>query len=396
LIAIEWTQFRGPNGDGVSHATNIPIQWSATENVVWKQSISGSGWSSPVLSQGRLYLTTAIGAETGAASLRAVCLDAADGRIVWNVEVFRPEASGAQRAHTKNSLASPTPIIDGDRLYVHFGHMGTAALDLDGNILWRQATLNYRPRHGNGGSPVLVNDLLVFSVDAEADPFVVALDSGTGEVRWKTPRNTLATKTFSFSTPIVIEVDGEQQIISAGSGFVGAYDPRNGREIWRVNYGEGYSVVPRPVFADGLLYVNSGFEQATLLAIDPTGASGDVTDTHVVWQHDRGVPLTPSILAIGGELYFVSDNGVASCLDARTGAVHWTKRLGGDFSASPVFAEGRVYFQNEAGVTYVVKANTTYELLATNGLEERTLASPAVADGALFLRSESHLWRIGE
>jgi outer membrane protein assembly factor BamB len=398
LIAIEWPQFRGPNGDGVSRATNVPILWSATEHVVWKQPIPGGGWSSPVLAQGRVYVTTATGADAGngAVSLLAVCLDAADGRIVWNVEVLRPDPSAAQQAHTKNSLASPTPIIDGNRLYVHFGHMGAAALDLDGNILWRQATLDYRPRHGNGGSPVLVIDLLVFNCDAEADPFVVALDSATGEVRWKSPRNTSATKTFSFSTPTVIEVDGAQQIISAGSGVVAAFAPQDGREIWRVTYGEGYSVVPRPLFAAGLLYVNSGFEQAALLAIDPTAARGDVTDSHVVWRHEEGVPLTSSLVAVDSELYFVSDNGVASCLDARTGRVHWKKRLGGDFSASPVSAEGRLYFQNEAGVTNVVKADTTFELLATNDLEERTLASPAVADDALFLRSESHLWRIGK
>ncbi len=396
LFATEWPQFRGPNGDGVSDATNIPLDWSATDHVVWKQAIPGSGWSSPVLSQDRIYLTTAFWLGSDTASLRAVCLDAADGRIVWDVEVFRPEPSAARQAHSKNSLASPTPIIDVDRLYVHFGHMGTAAIDLDGNILWRQTTLNYRPRHGNGGSPVLVDDLLVFNCDAEADPFVVALDSATGDVRWRTPRNTSAIKTFSFSTPIVIEVDGAQQVISPGSGFVGAYDPRDGREIWRVGYGEGYSVVPRPVFAGGLLYVISGFDRPILLAIDPKGARGEATETHVVWRHERGVPLTPSALVVGSELYFVSDSGVASCLDARTGRVHWSKRLGGDFSASPVFAEGRVYFPNEAGVTYVVKADRTFELLATNDLEERTLASPAVGENALLIRSESHLWRIGK
>jgi outer membrane protein assembly factor BamB len=412
LVAVEWPQFRGPNGDGVCDATNVPIQWGASEHVVWKQPIPGGGWSSPVLWHGRVYVTTAIGADagTGAVSLRAVCLDTTDGRIVWNVEVLRPDPSAAQQAHTKNGLASPTPIIEADRLYVHFGHMGTAALGLDGNILWRQATIDYRPRHGNGGSPVLVNDLLVFNCDAETDPFVVALDSATGEVRWKTPRNTSATKTFSFSTPTVIEVDGAQQIISAGSGLVAAYSPQDGREIWRVTYGEGYSVVPRPVFAGGLVYVHSGFEQASLLAIDPRGLAHfaesseqnvpvpltATAERRVVWRHEEGVPLTSSIIAVDDKLYFVSDNGVASCLDARTGRVHWKKRLGGDFSASPVFAEGRVYFQNEAGVTYVVKAETTFELLATNDLEERTLASPAVADDALFLRSESHLWRIGK
>jgi outer membrane protein assembly factor BamB len=297
--------------------------------------------------------------------------------------------------HSKNSLASSTPIATDDRLFVHFGHMGTAALNLNGKVVWRQEELRYPPVHGNGGSPALVDDLVVFSCDGAADPFVAALDQSTGNVRWKVPRNTSASKTFSFSTPLVLDVDGVRQVVSAGSGFVGAYDPQDGREIWRVNYGEGYSVVPRPVFADGLLFVATGFNRARLLAIDPRSARGDATD-HVVWSHDRGVSLTPSLLVTGGELFFVADNGVASCLDARSGKVHWTERLSGDFSASPVSAENQVYFQNEAGTTYVVKAGTEFELLSTNELNERALASPAVSDGALFLRTESHLWRISE
>ena len=395
-IASEWTQFRGPTGDGVSQARGVPIHWSATERVVWKQAIPGGGWSSPVLWRGRLYLTTAVGADTDSVSLRAMCLDAGDGRTVWDVEVFHPELSTAKEVHTKNSLASPTPIIDADRLYVHFGHMGTAALDLEGNVLWRQTSVNYRPRHGNGGSPALAGDALVFSCDGIEDPFIVALDRTTGEVLWKTQRNTSAQKTFSFSTPTVIDVDGAPQIVSTGSGLLGAYDPQDGREIWRILFKEGYSVVPRPVFAHGLVYFSSGFDRPNLMAIDPKGALGEATATHVVWSHDRGAPLTPSVLVLGDELYFVSDNGVATCLDARTGKMHWTERLGGDFSASPVSAEGQLYFQNEAGVTFVVKADTTYELLASNDLEERTLASPAVTDGAIYLRTESHLWRIGK
>ncbi|MEX0613568.1 MAG: PQQ-binding-like beta-propeller repeat protein [Pirellulales bacterium] len=394
-IASDWPQFRGPTGDGVSQATNVPIHWSPSEHVVWKQAIPGTGWSSPVLFRGKLYLTSAVDAGTDSVSLRALCLDAADGRIVGDVEVLRPEPSATKEIHTKNSLASSTPIVDADRLYVHFGHMGTAALDLDGNVLWRQTTLDYQPVHGNGGSPVVFGDKLVFSCDGAQDPFLAALDRASGEVRWKRARDTTATKTFSFSTPTVIEMDGAPQIISVGSGLVGAYDPQDGREIWRVTFEEGYSVVPRPVSAHGLVFISTGFNWPRLMAIDPKGALGDATKTHVLWSHDKGAPLTTSMLVVGDELYFVSDNGVTSCLDARTGRVHWTKRLGGDFSASPVFAEGRIYFPNEAGVTYVVKAGTTFELLATNDLQERTLASPAVTNNAIFLRSELYLWRIG-
>ena len=393
--AADWPQFRGPTGDGLSDATNVPIRWSATENVAWKTRVPGRGWSSPVLAGGRLYLTTAVGADAGDVSLRALCLDTSDGRILWDVEVLRPESQATKQVHTKNSLASSTPVVQDGRLYVHFGHMGTAALDLNGEVLWRQQDIGYKPVHGNGGSPALVDDLLVFSCDAAQDPFVVALEQATGKARWRTPRNTSARQKFSFSTPLVIEVDGQQQIISPGSGFVAAYDPHSGDEIWRVGYGEGYSVVPRPVFAQGLVFVSSGFNRARLLAIDPQDARGDASGSHIVWSHERGVPLTSSILADGDELYFVSDNGVASCLDARSGKVHWSERLAGDFSASPVYADGRLYFVNEAGVTYVVRAGQEFELLATNDLEEGALASPAVADEALYLRTELHLWRIG-
>ncbi len=395
VTAADWPEFRGPTRDGVSTAKNVPVEWSATENIVWNQEIPGSGWSSPVLVDGKLYLTTATGtADAGDVSLRAICVDAKDGRILWDVEAIRPDVEAAKIMHEKNSLASATPIVDSGRVYVHFGHMGTAALDLAGNVLWRQTDLKYTPMHGNGGSPTLVDGLLVFSGDGDKEPFIAALDSSTGALRWKVPRVTDAGKTFSFCTPIVIEVDGAKQIISPGSGMAGAFDPRDGRELWRVNYGQGFSVVPRPVFADGLLYLCSGFMRANLIAVNPQGAAGDATETNVVWKYDRGVPTTPSVLVLGDEVYFVSDNGVATCLDAKSGEVRWTERLGG-FSASPVYADGRVYFTNEDCTTYVVRAGRGYELLATNELGERALASPAVDDGAIYLRTASHLWRIG-
>ncbi len=392
--AAEWPEFRGPTADGISTAKNVPAEWSATEHVAWKQAIPGVGWSSPVVVDGKIYLTTAIGKDAEPISLRAMCIDASDGHVLWDTEVFKPDTGVAHEIQAKNSLASPTPIVSGDRIYVHFGHMGTAALDLAGNVVWRQSSVTYHPQHGNGGSPLLTDGELVFSCDGTENPFVVALDNKTGEVRWKTDRNTKAAKTFSFCTPTLIDVDGVKQVILPGSGFVGAYDPKDGHEIWRVNYNEGFSVVPRPVFANGLLFVASGFMHPVVYAIDPKGASGDVTDTHVVWKHEKGGPLTPSVLAVGEDLYFVSDNGVATSVEAKTGKQNWTKRLGGDFSASPVFAEGRVYFENEAGVTTVVKAAKEYEAVATNDLGERMLASPAVIDGAMFLRTENNLWRI--
>ena len=396
IAAADWPEFRGPTRDGISTNVDVPSAWSDTENIAWKQEIPGHGWSSPVLVDGRIYLTTATGdIETDDLSLRALCVRADDGHILWDVEIVRPDAEAAGKKHGKNGLASPTPIVNQGKVYVHFGHLGTAALDLDGNILWRQTDIKYDPRHGNGGSPVLVGRALVFSCDGLDTQNIVALDRATGKVLWKTPRNTSAFKTFSFSTPQVIEVAGQQQVISPGSGLVAAFDPQDGTEIWRVNYGEGFSVVPRPVFAHGRLYLATGFMRPSLLVINPQNARGDATESNIVWQHNRGVPNTPSMLVVGDEIYFVSDRGVASCLDANTGEVHWSERLGGNFSASPIFAAGRIYFTNEDGKTSILRPGVEYDLLATNDIGERTFASLAPADGTLYLRSESHLWRIG-
>jgi outer membrane protein assembly factor BamB len=391
--AADWPEFRGPTGQGISLAKNVPLHWSATSNVVWKAAIPGEGWSSPVLVSGRIYLTTAT--SDGPTSLRALCVSAADGKILWNVEVFQPDPGATQQLHKKNGLASPTSIVAGDRVYVHFGHMGTAALDTSGKILWRQTDLKYAPTHGNGGSPALVGNVLAFSCDGGPDPFFVGLDNKTGKVLWKTPRNTHASRKFSFSTPLAIEVNDTKQIISPGSGFVGGYDPKDGRELWRVRYGEGYSVITRPVFAQGLLYLSSSYDRPVLYAINPDGAAGDVTQTHVKWTYPKSAPNTPSVTAVGDEVYIVSDAGIATCLDAKTGTVHWSERLGGGFSASPVVAEGRIYFQNEEGVGTVFKAGKTFEVVAKNELGERTLASAALADNTLYLRSKSYLWRFG-
>jgi outer membrane protein assembly factor BamB len=402
--AGDWPQFRGPTGQGLSDARDVPVEWAPDKNVAWKAEIPGRGWSSPVLAGGHVYLTTAVGDPGTPASLRALCLDAAGGKVVWDFEVFKPDPAATKPMHSKNSLASATPVFAAGRLYIHFGHLGTAALDVSGTqpkVLWRQTELKYSPVHGNGGSPVLAGgkgrEALVFNCDGGQGPFVAALDANTGAVKWKTPRSVRATKTFSFSTPLVIDVGGggAQQVISPASGMVGAYDPATGKELWRVTYDEGYSVVPRPAFAHGLVFVSTAFDAAVLYAIKPAGAAGDVTGSHVAWKNHKGAPNTPSPMVVGDELYLVSDDGIATCADARTGKVHWTERLDGSFSASPVSAAGKVYFQTEDGVGYVVKAGKSFEMLAENDLGERSLASYAADDGALFIRTEKHLWKIG-
>jgi outer membrane protein assembly factor BamB len=391
-----WPQFRGPTGQGLANATGVAVEWNATKNVTWKTEISGRGWSSPVYGKGRIYLTTSVGGKSGPISLHALCLDNQDGKILWDTTVFQPSEASARQMHGKNSLASPTPILTDDRLYVHFGHLGTAALDLSGKVLWQENSIHYSPVHGNGGSPILLDNTLIFTCDGKSAPFIAALDAATGQVKWKTPQPSSATKNFSFATPLAIDAGGVPQVIAPASGFVAGYEPASGHELWRVRYGQGYSVVPRPVFADGLLFVSSGFDVPIVYAINPAGASGDVTDSHVAWTHHKGGPCTPSLLAVADELYFVSDIGIASCVDAKTGKVHWTHRLEGSFSASPVFVDGRIYFQSEAGMGIVIKAATQFEQLAENDLGERSLASYAVAGRSLLIRTDHHLWKIDQ
>jgi outer membrane protein assembly factor BamB len=400
-IAEDWTEFRGPGGQGRSAATDLPLQWSETENITWKVAVDGDGWSSPVAADGRIYLTTAVAIdaegeseEADSRSLRVLCLDAADGRTLWDQEVFRQDGTDVE-VHKKNSHASPTPLVDGDRLFVHFGPSGTACLTTGGEIRWKMNELVFSPTHGNGGSPALEGETLVITCDGADQQFVAGISASTGQVKWKTDRRATVQKGFSFCTPTLLEVDGHIQAICPGSGAVVAYDPGTGKELWSAEYGEGYSVVPRPVHSNGLVFVCSGFNTASLLAIDPTGR-GDVTDSHVRWTIDRGIPKTPSILALGNELYLVDDGGVASCVDAITGQEHWKKRLGGKYSASLFSGADRIYFLSETGETTVIKPGKTYTELARNqiGNGDRTFASFAVVDDAILLRSETHLYRI--
>lgn len=395
VTAEDWPQFRGPTGQGLSEVSDVPVTWSETENIAWKVAIPGSGWSSPVIANDRVYLTTAVPTDAGH-ELRVLCLDAGSGETLWDIKAFdQPEGETVEK-HAKNSHASPTPVIDGDRLYVHFGPHGTACLRLDdGETVWKNREVTYAPNHGNGSSPALAGDMLVITCDGRDIQFVLGMNKSTGEIAWRTDRDVHPDKGFSFCTPLIIDVNGQQQAICPGSGAVFAYNPQTGEEIWRVTYGEGFSVVPRPVFGQGLVFICTGFGDGRLLAIDPTG-TGDITESHVRWTADRGVPRSPSLLQVGKELFAVDDTGIATCLDAATGEKHWQKRLGGNFSASPLFVAGRIYFQDEQGNATVVNASTTFEELSKNALsgDERTFASLAVHNGALLLRSEGYLYRI--
>ena len=389
--AGDWPQFRGPSGQGHSSDVGLPLEWNEARNIAWKVPV-GEGWSSPVVSGGRVWVTTVSESREGrrvVSSLRAVALDAATGREMVNVEVFRLENPGS--INEKNSRASPTPIVDGDRVYVHFGADGTAALSKDGKILWT-VRLRYDSQHGNGGSPVLYQDLLIVNCDGWGEEaYVIALDTSTGKTRWKTSRR--RPWSHAYSTPLIIRAGDEDQLVSIGAYRTAAYEPLTGREIWRVNYDEGFSNVPRPVYGGGLVYIATGFQVPSLMAVRVDGR-GDVTRTHVAWTLARGAPYTPSPLLVGDELYYLSDTGVLSCVDAKTGEPRYQQRLVGNFSASPVFADGRIYVLSEEGVTTVLPPGKQFKALATNRLDGRTLASMAVADGAIFVRSNTHLYRI--
>lgn len=396
-----FTEFRGVDGKGtVAEDPRLPLKWSDTENVTWRVPVAGLGWSTPIVLGDRLIMTTAVKPdedktlpEKTKLSLRVVAADRATGNIDWSTEVFA--LNEVPRIHNKNSYASPTAVTDGEHIFVHFGPYGTAALNPDGTILWQKQEFSYMPMHGNGGSPVLVGDLLVFSCDGFDKRFVVACDKRNGDVRWKQDRSVPAIKGFSFGTPLVIEVDGKQQIVSAGSGIIAGYDPADGREIWHATH-PGYSQVPRPLYSHGLIFLCTGYDRPQLMAIRPDG-TGDVTQTHVAWTLKKATPLNPTPLILGDELYLISDDGIATCLDAATGKQHWQQRLGGNYSASIIAVGDRIYITSEQGDTFVLKAGKQFEELAKNSLgggDQRAFATPIPVDGAFYIRLERELLRI--
>ncbi len=380
----DWPQFRGPDGQGQAAARGLPITWSETENVVWKVTIPGLGWSSPVVRDEQLWLTTAI--DEGR-SLRALCIERATGKLLHDVEVFPNNTPG--RLYPLNSHASPTPIVDGDRVYVHFGGYGTACLASDGKIIWK-TKLDHSLGYGPSSTPVLFDDLLIVPCHGTDVRYTAALDKNTGELRWKQPHEGRS----SDSTPLVIDTPSGQQLISNLAERVVAYDPRTGKELWSVQQ-DNYANVPRPVFGHGLVIVCGGYMSPGLHAIRPDGR-GDVSKTHVAWSLNKAVPQNPSPLLVGDELYLVSDKGIGSCLDARSGKLHWSERLGGEYYASPLYADGRIYFLNDSGETTVIAPGVSFKKLASNKLEGRSLASPAVSGKAIYFRTDHHLYRIEE
>ena len=387
-----WPQFRGPAGNGHSTSPSVAVTWSEAKNVTWKTPIHGRGWSSPVIWGDQIWMGTA---TDDGKEMSALCVDRNTGEVLRDVVLFRnPEP---RFCHALNSYASPTPVIEAGRVYLHFGSYGTACLDTaTGETLWERRDLPCNHWRGPGSSPIILDDKLIMHFDGYDFQYLVALDKRTGKTLWKKDREIDygtddGDQMKAYCTPIVIEVDGKQQLISPAAKAAIAYDPDNGDEIWRVRFAQ-HSATARPLFGHGLVFINTGFGKAQLHAVKPTGR-GDVTDSHVVWRVTKSVPSMPSQLLIGELIYMIHD-GVATCLEAKTGEKVWQKRLSGKYSASPIFAGGHIYFLSQQGKTTVIKPGRTYQEVAVNELKDGFMASPAASGKALFLRTKTHLYRI--
>lgn len=397
-----WPQFRGPDGNGHSAARDLPLNWSETQNIVWKTPIHGRGWSSPVIYGGQVWLTTA---TADGRQLYALCLDRETGRVLRELKLF--DVARPQYVHPFNTYASPTPVIEPGRVYVTFGSAGTACIDTKSfRVIWERRDIECNHFRGAGSSPILYRDLLVMNFDGSDHQFVMALDKRTGKTIWRTERSidfqdlgpdgkpaAEGDLRKAFATPHVTLVNGRPELISLGAKAAYAYDPLTGRELWRVEERGQHSASTRPVIGHGLIFYPTGFSNGQLLAVR-LGGSGLITDTHVAWRVKRGVSNKPSILLIDDLIYMISDTGIASCVEAKTGELVWQQRVGGEYSASPVYADGRVWLFSEEGKTTVIQPGRKFALLAENQLGDGFLASPAIAGRAFYLRTRTHLYRV--
>lgn len=388
-----WPCFRGPTADGHSDSTGLPTTWGETENVAWKTPIHGRGWSSPVIWGKQVWVTTAT--EDGH-QLSALCLDRDTGKVIYDLPMFSVETS--QVMHKFNSYASPTPVIEEGRIYLSWGAYGIACVDTaTGKTLWVRRDLLCEHYRGPGASPILHGDLLIQHYDGFDYQYVVAVNKQTGKTVWKTDRPTdfgtdNGDMKKAFATPIVITINGREQLISPTSKGTFGYDVKTGEEIWRVTY-EQFSTPARPLYHNGNLIFSTGFSKGALVSVRADG-QGDVTATHFNWKVDKAMPSKPSPLLVDGLVYTVQDQGVATCLDEKTGEEVWVARLGGNYSASPIYGDGKLYFLSEEGKTTVVKPGRKYEMLAENTLPDGFMASPAAAGKALYLRTRTALYRI--
>ncbi|MFM1944399.1 MAG: hypothetical protein RI897_3381 [Verrucomicrobiota bacterium] len=406
--ANDWCQFRGPTGDGISQATNVPVTWGVDQNIQWKSAVPGVGRSSPVLLGERVWLTTALtyNVRTFAAGpdrmqqaervvIGVVCLDRATGKQIYFKELFSVDDPPA--VNLLNSYATPTPVVEPGRLYCDFGTFGTACLDSEsGEVIWKRE-LPLKHFQGPGSSPALHENLLILVRDGGDQQYITGLDKATGKTVWKSDRPPLSTPVpmfrKSFSTPLVFEAAGRMQMVVPGAQWFVSYEPETGDEIWRVDDGKGETVAPRPVYGAGLVYVSTGVYggKPQLWAIRVDG-QGDVTQSHVAWKLPNSIGFMASPLLLGRELYLLSDETFLTCVDALTGEIVGKARVGGNFAASPVYAEGRIYCFGREGKTVVFEADRALPVLAENQLDGPVFASPAIVHSAIYLRTDSHIY----
>lgn len=403
FAAEEWPQFRGPSGDGWASAKGLPASLGEDSGVLWKTAIHGKAWSSPVVSGAKIWLTTA--SEDGT-ELSLVVVDRESGKVLRDEVLFKVQ--NPQFCHKFNSYASPTPAIAGGKVFVTFGSPYTACFDEQtGAKLWERTDFVCNHFRGSGSSPVVWRDYLIMNFDGSDFQFVVALDCKTGKTAWRTERsvdfkdlNAEGKVTGdgdmrkAFATPVVVEWQGRPLLLSSGAKAHYAYDPVTGSEVWRFEEHAQHSASSRPLVADGKVFLQSGFSKGQIIAVK-LGGSGVVDESQVVWRVKKSVPNKPSLLLVKGFLYMVDDSGIASCVDAATGDTRWTERVGGNFSSSPIYADGRIYAFNEEGKATSFAADPAgFQKLGEGKFESGFMASPAAAGDALFLRTKTHLYRI--
>lgn len=380
----QWPRLRGPDGQGTTFDTELPLHWGPRENVVWKIEIPGRGNSSPVIWDDRIFITTA---SDDGQERKLVCYARSDGRLLWQIAAPRPSAR--ETLYKKNTFASSTPVTDGQRVIAFFGNSGLLCADLDGSQKWHSNLGLFPTMHGPGTSPVLYQDeVICVQYQNHGKSLFAAFDKRTGAELWRRDSE----HATSWSTPVVVRIGDRDQLIYNGAGYIAGYDPKTGKEIWRVA-GTSPEAIPTVVVGGGLLYSASGRNGPTM-GIRPTG-TGDITETNVVWRNLRGGPHVPSPLYYEGRVYIVNDTGIATCIDAADGRTVWQHRLRGRFSMSPIVADGRILVTSEEGRSTILQAGDTFQLLAENDLDEPVLATPALLGNHLYFRSAKHLWCIG-
>jgi outer membrane protein assembly factor BamB len=397
--AENWPQFRGPTGQGHSSETGLPLQWSDKDNVAWKTELPGHSWSSPIVWEDHVFVTTAT--DEGA-SCRVLALDRTSGTILWNKEVFRQQPGNKEN---RNTYATPTPATDGKRVYACFGDGSFAALDFAGNVVWTNRDFPFYSRHGLASSLLVYRDLVIMARDGSSDgadkelgwqrPWdgacILALDARTGEERWKARRGL---SRISHGMPAIWEHDGQVELVSEAGDVVQGFDPENGQRLWSSQViGEGK--VPSTVLGDGLVFTAGGWGGRESIKAFRLGGRGDLETENLAWEQNKGMPKIPSLLYVKPHLFAITDDGIATCLQAATGEIIWQKRLRGSFSASPVVAEGRMYVLSDEGETTVLEAGPVFKVLATNALGENVQASPAISQGQIFVRTEKNLYALG-